>query len=1611
MGFWDDFFPGESQADEPGLPNQQIGSILTDEPDWTWAEKWGGTVGAPAIMLGEYLNIFPKDYGKWLTANALDTAAGFVYGIGEKHWRLGVPRGTRAAMHEELQKKLDYVAEQSDTPLQDFSVVAGGLASTLAGGMAGGVGTGTVVGKETAAIASPLLRSLTRAVAGGIEGGIQGHYDQANMPGQGMATALGFGMGLAGGLLGGGPRQEAPGAQAGIDPDILSLRDTSLGIADEAARKLKGTKPIPPSEDTLIFMQKSGEELADQAIRTENRDLPIYRFQSIPDEEVRKTVLRQDEIGYDSQLLPVEGEGIRSAHPMRGGIFYNLEEEDFSYSRNSQELGGEGGEFLVVDQFTSRSPYYVETEGGIGESLTMKFIKDEAPELYAEISSEMDKWKGLGFETRDIYESFLSRYIPEQEAKRVAWNQDLNPYLFWDRLASEIGRQKGYDAIVQLKKAQVGVGSMQGRQEVFIIDPETAFNNTMTDVSGRIVEESASRLGQSRIKLNIDSEFDIKVAGELGLDKNTMPEGVEVEFGPSGSVAKRAAEVVEGSDEYVLAELRNRDNESQFAKSVRELGEFFRSVFTQRGRKGRIIKGEAPHAEPSYNLYSVSGEYDDPGVRSAIQKYIPEQLEVRDRIYNKMTQEGSDHAVRISQSIRAFADQNGLNYHDVSAAAKDLRETGNKAPFMDKPGGDIIIQTVGEEMKYLDSLGKEMLAAGLPEDLVKAFKHEQGYYLHRDYMSFYQKDRLKYVKNHERGLWEEGLERKTQDIMERMPKIGEEEARNMAVGQLEGLVLGKEGVAEFSAGSKALGRVKMHEGLTSRMKRLEKNYVDFKEKALAESRKKLKESGTPAKDLPVQLDEESAFAAYLAKMGNKNAAARIWDNYARLRNDPSYEGVNKTRFAHMAIQEEDFPNIYRRLMGEVDDLPTAYRNSVANSAHNLTWASFWHKMLNKGMEEGWLSNKAAPGFNVPIIEHHLSGVIGPRREVWAPREFGKMAGAVDKIAFESSRLLAGINMVKFGKIANIPTFSRNVLSQPFMHVLNEGGTMAFRAFAGGPEFIYKTLTGGKPEIWANLGKDIQSARLAGFKAILPGRSHFDVRALDFIKKMGIVDEVQKITGSSGNKEFLGKVYEYVEEGIFEGGVNKEFNEIVRFVSRSQDQPNVKPKDILTLAGHIYQSPDIMSKVLGYENRKRQLRWALSNDGMDSMVPETAEIRRMASNSINNGYQTYSRLPEGARMLNRNPLVAGFAAFPIEMARNTGHAIAEGIKWADLAQQAIKNGEFVKGSKFSVLAVNRMIGVAAAYTAAYQVADWLNDKTGLSVQARRAFMRLKGLTSPPIVADLDKDDNIRYYDTELVNPYAAGDKLVYAMGSQGTTPLDKAKIFFSEMQKEFLAPGVGLKPVVEFATGRTMKEDWSLGGEYATKPSAPSMLEPVLGENMGRRAYRAYRGTTPGLAVLAEEWTRAGEPLLEKMGAPPSARLRQRVGTRTYDPDEMVMQSFGLRPSEGNLKDDVKRHVYEFTDSQDNINRFVNEKIKSLPKGDLLAKRQVLGEYEEKWKESYQNMRLVVEDARLVNMSNAKILTTLEEAGVSSRDLRMALLTGRYISYQQYYYAKESRKRR
>lgn len=412
----------------------------------------------------------------------------------------------------------------------------------------------------------------------------------------------------------------------------------------------------------------------------------------------------------------------------------------------------------------------------------------------------------------------------------------------------------------------------------------------------------------------------------------------------------------------------------------------------------------------------------------------------------------------------------------------------------------------------------------------------------------------------------------------------------------------------------------------------------------------------------------------------------------------------------------------------------------------------------------------------------------------------------------------------------------------------------------------------------------------------------------------------------------------VELGITgDGALSGEVQDYIRWMEESANPLVRGQKWVAKKAANLYRLEDDVPRYLQWMAETEDRMWALGISRPEAEV--------LAADIIRDTAQTYSRAPQMARRLSRNPVVGSpGVTFTFESLRNVKNIARQGAR--DLAE-GVRTGN----GRLIALAGKRYAGLVGGSLAASATVTAIRDRVaGMDAGEEAALRRLvvphynKNAQLVPV--GFARGESVTYFDMGFINPYSA--ILKPAIAAQRTIDGGApATGVLWELLNGFAGGDILAETMAEAAFGQRVSQMWppEMGGKTYLK-SDPDRYK------LAEIAQTIYRGAAPGTALTAERILRAYEVLPN----------RSRSG-QVFEPGKEWLALAGPRVTKLEIPTAYRRTMGEVGGLLEDILSMA--KLNARESGPQAAAERYLGNYVA----LYQAAREAAQDGRSLGMDD------------------------------------------
>jgi len=397
----------------------------------------------------------------------------------------------------------------------------------------------------------------------------------------------------------------------------------------------------------------------------------------------------------------------------------------------------------------------------------------------------------------------------------------------------------------------------------------------------------------------------------------------------------------------------------------------------------------------------------------------------------------------------------------------------------------------------------------------------------------------------------------------------------------------------------------------------------------------------------------------------------------------------------------------------------------------------------------------------------------------------------------------------------------------------------------------------------------------------------------------------------------------------------------------------KAKSGLSTVGKFYSMPESSAKVFNLAGEMKDLAQAFPSMPKDELFKKAAERVRMTT-------QDYDSLPQAIRNFSSVGFLDPFVAYTADRFRVVYNTYK-------LALQDINSGNAVlrKNGAKRMAAMTTTLGAAGAYG--------LN--TNLSKEEETAVRnRLPEWDKDGFINIQKKDDGTYTYSNLNYNiPHTAAMEAAFAALNQ-ENPQDAMKKFISVASKQAFGQNLLLAPLTEVYTGKT-----------ARGIPISSENDPDYKQFADKSIYFLDSAFTPLVVKEINKGYRALKT--EEVGAKPTSPNAPKIE------DILLSNLAGIRVQRVNPKEQMKFQAAGF--SRDLVNdqiAFSSEKRRAI---DQAETAKAFDRFSSRYQSTYDKVAGVVNDARILGLSDDEIAKTLKDGRVPTT-IALAAINGTYV---------------
>ena len=467
-------------------------------------------------------------------------------------------------------------------------------------------------------------------------------------------------------------------------------------------------------------------------------------------------------------------------------------------------------------------------------------------------------------------------------------------------------------------------------------------------------------------------------------------------------------------------------------------------------------------------------------------------------------------------------------------------------------------------------------------------------------------------------------------------------------------------------------------------------------------------------------------------------------------------------------ERKEIPEQIRMLMGEYSDPAMNYARTVLNISSLVARHQFLTQVKEAGMGKFFFEkndSQKPKGFDTEIASEG-SDTMSPLNGLMTTPEiaeaFDLYNGKQGKDNWAQQAIKVyykAMGLVKWLKtIGSVATHAKNIFSNLGFVAVNGHSLIEIGKAIKVVAQDLKTMS--KPEVEAKIDEYIKAGIMR------QGAGINEIR--DMFKDADIDGFLERRLSMKKRKGVMGKIRQAIS-------------------SRSSK--------IISAMEDAYQAEDDMFKIAAYETEMNRYADALYNKSKDQLTDkEKQEVSDIAANNVKNTYPTYSRIPEGIKILRRLPLFIGsFISFQAESYRTAYNTIA-------LAKDELSS----KNKKIKKIGARRVAGASSYLTAKTAMLSYLGYAAGTGIGGALGALfddddekkKEKDVRSflPPWSQNSDliilkaADGQIEYIDFSASDPHGGLNKALNAF-LKGDDLLDSFKQSTLELVGQFQGPDI------------------------------------------------------------------------------------------------------------------------------------------------------------------------------------------------------------------------------
>lgn len=415
----------------------------------------------------------------------------------------------------------------------------------------------------------------------------------------------------------------------------------------------------------------------------------------------------------------------------------------------------------------------------------------------------------------------------------------------------------------------------------------------------------------------------------------------------------------------------------------------------------------------------------------------------------------------------------------------------------------------------------------------------------------------------------------------------------------------------------------------------------------------------------------------------------------------------------------------------------------------------------------------------------------------------------------------------------------------------------------------------------------------------------------------------------------------IAEGIIgDGFASREVEDYIRWIEASNNP---------AAAGYAALSKKFAKAFRFGDDVWRLYNWiGETEDQMAARGLSRPEAEALAADRVKDTFQTYSRAPEIANRIRRNPILGSPAAtFTIEGVRNVKNI-------AKYAAQDIREGLATGNPKLVAMGSRKVVGLLVAGLAIQATGKAAQKLAGVTEEQmqglRRQVVPRYHQDSELVILSAKPGKSVSYIDLSFLNPYNGITKPLIAAANKGEGAALVAVL-------EQIAGGdIAAENVFELATGKRVESTWPL----RTRGEVFSWDEPA-GDIAKKAGYHAYRGFAPQFLVQGENLARAAGVLPQ-----PDDGFQRELGNE-------LASTAGFRTTKLDLPQRMGASMGGFASRH-------GEHMKRIKRGLESGAAEPDGALNV-YDASYQELRTMVSDYRALGMGDRDLFMVAKDKGI------------------------------